>query len=582
MRNLRQHSWMICFLLIVPLIFSCKKKTTEPDVIASFTYKVDTVDFKKVHFTSESQNFASLSWNFGDNTAASSEANPVHTFAAIGEYTVKITATSPAGVVDTYSEKITISDPNAELTKLVGDASKTWKLLRSTITGRYPLECGPEDHSQIWWAMGKDNDELANRPCMLNDEWTFFRDGSFTYDAKGDYWAEGGIFNPSNICAATTSMVGPNGEDLSAWGNGTHTFQLTAGSPGTLKAIGMGAFVGFIKLGNGSETKIPLDHVTYNVIKLTDGPVDTLIVEGVYRWDPAVSGGYWRFVLVHYDDPSQEPPIPGNKPSVNFTTEVSGLTVTFTNTTTGATSYLWDFGDGATSTAQNPVHTYATDGIYTVQLTGTNINGSNSASTLMFLSNTALTQSLLEGTWKIRVEEKSIFVGSGLGKSDWWTCPKANLVSGTGVDDWTCMTDDEFIFSANGNMEFKTMGSTRNDGYFGTPNGCWSDAQILASPGAPFSSAVHTYTFTPATGTSRPIILLTSAATKAAFLGFYKGYYGGENGNDNTKPANGGVGTNKYEVMGYADTGTKKYLFVSVDISADHSGGSAWSVILEK
>jgi hypothetical protein len=34
--------------------------------------------------------------------------------------------------------------------------------------------------------------------------------------------------------------------------------------------------------------------------------------------------------------------------------------------------------------------------------------------------------------------------------------------------------------------------------------------------------------------------------------------------------------------MGYANTGTKEYLFVSVDISADHSGSSAWSVILER
>ncbi len=574
---------MFYFLLIIPFIMSCKKDAVEPDVIASFTFTLDATDFKKVTFKNESQSYASVSWNFGDNTATSTEVNPVHTYAAPGEYTVKLTAISPAGVSDTYSEKISITDPNAELTKLVGDVSKTWKLLRSTITGRYPLEVGPEDRSQIWWAMGRDNDELAKRPCMLNDEWTFFRDGKLVFDAKSDYWAEGGIYLPDNICASTDNMVGVNGEDLKAWGSGTHSFVMTPGTNPTLKSVGLGAFVGFCKLGNGSETKIPLDQVTYNIIKLTDGAVDTLIIEGVYKWDPAQSGGYWRFVLMHYDDPSQEPPIPGNKPSVGFSTVIDGLTVSFTNTSTDATTYLWDFGDGQTSAEMSPNHTYATDGIYNITLTGTNANGSASATTMVFLSSTVLTEALLQGgAWKVRVEEKSVFVGPGLGRSDWWSLPKNFLNGGgTGTEDWTCLADDQFTFGAAGVYTYATNGSGRNDGYFGTPNGCWTDAQIAGSPGAPFGSATHSYVFTPASGANRPIIELTNGAGFAAFIGFYKGYYGGEN-NDITKPANGGFSVNKYEVMGYANTGTKEYLFVSVDITLEHNGGSAWSVILER
>ena len=39
------------------------------------------------------------------------------------------------------------------------------------------------------------------------------------------------------------------------------------------------------------------------------------------------------------------------------------LAVTFTNSSSGnVTSYSWNFGDGSTSTGQNPVHTYATAG----------------------------------------------------------------------------------------------------------------------------------------------------------------------------------------------------------------------------
>lgn len=45
---------------------------------------------------------------------------------------------------------------------------------------------------------------------------------------------------------------------------------------------------------------------------------------------------------------------------------------TFTNTSVGATTYAWDFGDGNTSTTTSPVHEYAAAGTYTVTLTATN------------------------------------------------------------------------------------------------------------------------------------------------------------------------------------------------------------------
>lgn len=46
-------------------------------------------------------------------------------------------------------------------------------------------------------------------------------------------------------------------------------------------------------------------------------------------------------------------------------------------TSNGATSWNWDFGDGTTSTLQNPVHQYSNDGTFTVTLTATNSFGSN-------------------------------------------------------------------------------------------------------------------------------------------------------------------------------------------------------------
>jgi serine protease len=66
-------------------------------------------------------------------------------------------------------------------------------------------------------------------------------------------------------------------------------------------------------------------------------------------------------------------------PTANFTSSTSGLTATFTDTSTDAqnniTSRSWNFGDGTTSTATNPSKTYAAAGTYTVTLTVTDAGG---------------------------------------------------------------------------------------------------------------------------------------------------------------------------------------------------------------
>ncbi|KAB2860802.1 MAG: PKD domain-containing protein, partial [Anaerolineae bacterium] len=48
------------------------------------------------------------------------------------------------------------------------------------------------------------------------------------------------------------------------------------------------------------------------------------------------------------------------------------LTVQFTDTSVGAVSWAWDFGDGNTSTDQNPTHQYTTVGVFNVTLTVSN------------------------------------------------------------------------------------------------------------------------------------------------------------------------------------------------------------------
>lgn len=72
---------------------------------------------------------------------------------------------------------------------------------------------------------------------------------------------------------------------------------------------------------------------------------------------------------------------------VIYTVNVDGLTATFTNQTKGVTTYKWDFGDGATSTEENPVHTYAVKGKYVPTLYVTTASGQNfEGSTVLRLS----------------------------------------------------------------------------------------------------------------------------------------------------------------------------------------------------
>jgi len=73
----------------------------------------------------------------------------------------------------------------------------------------------------------------------------------------------------------------------------------------------------------------------------------------------------------------------GDAPTASFSaaplTGPAPLEVNFTDASTGATAWQWSFGDGTTSTEQNPAHTYAVPGTYTVSLLASNLFGSASA-----------------------------------------------------------------------------------------------------------------------------------------------------------------------------------------------------------
>ncbi len=84
-------------------------------------------------------------------------------------------------------------------------------------------------------------------------------------------------------------------------------------------------------------------------------------------------------------------------PKAAFTFTTNALDATFTNTSTDAEStatalrYKWTFGDGQTSTDQNPMHTYAADGTYdvTLEVLDPGSGTSTTTDTVMVMASTA-------------------------------------------------------------------------------------------------------------------------------------------------------------------------------------------------
>ena len=80
-------------------------------------------------------------------------------------------------------------------------------------------------------------------------------------------------------------------------------------------------------------------------------------------------------------------PIPVADFSADTVSGCVGTDIQFTDTSTGSpTGWSWDFGDGETSTEQNPVHQYTAAGTYTVSLTGKNLFGESTETKTDFIT----------------------------------------------------------------------------------------------------------------------------------------------------------------------------------------------------
>ncbi len=104
----------------------------------------------------------------------------------------------------------------------------------------------------------------------------------------------------------------------------------------------------------------------------------TLQVEDTAAADTGTING-WSLTLSAIGEVSPQPP------RASFEAETQGLTVNFIDSSTDSnndiTQWSWNFGDGATSSDQNPMHVYAASGNYDVELTVTDSEGNTSTST---------------------------------------------------------------------------------------------------------------------------------------------------------------------------------------------------------
>ena len=112
------------------------------------------------------------------------------------------------------------------------------------------------------------------------------------------------------------------------------------------------------------------------------------------------------------------PPVSGEYP----------LAVQFTDTSAGdPTSWSWTFGDGGSSTAQNPAHTYTAAGSYTVSLTATNAQGSDTVTRTGYITVTE------PGTGGSTMHVDSIVVSRVISGRKYYGHASVTIVDGSGA-----------------------------------------------------------------------------------------------------------------------------------------------------
>jgi PKD repeat protein len=243
----------------------------------------------------------------------------------------------------------------------------------SAVSAGYSCTLAIDGDTGMVWAWGlNDSGQLGNNTTdSCSSPVSIARIGSYTAVASG-----------SNFCFAIS-----HDGSLWAWGNNS------SGQLGTGTVVSTSSPVLVSRISSCIAIAVPGGT--------TDSAVYALDSEGrAWAWGPNADGQLGNGTTINRLFPvpvysaTNFIALPGGgegaaigiegstllAPAAEFTADALGgvgpVTVNFTDLSAIATSWLWSFGDGDTSTDQNPTHIYSTAGTYTVTLTATNAVGS--------------------------------------------------------------------------------------------------------------------------------------------------------------------------------------------------------------
>ena len=364
--------------------------TVVQGVTSTFTYNIVPACTlpQTVTFTNSSLNATSYAWDFGDGTT-STTASPIHAYTSNGNYTVKLYSTNSCGtdsLVLAQAVQVSGGAPTGTSATICPGQTATVSASGSNIN----WYCDAQASN----LMQSGSNTYATPP--LSNTITYYAGTTVSPNPVTVGLANDNISTPTNYNAAglrgmnfnSTVAQTLNSVYVYAYGAGGRQFILEDGSGNVIDSATINLINGpqTVQLGfsvpAGNNLLLGINGVP-NLYRNSTGAVfpytssdGTVSITG----NNANAAGRWYFF---YNWQFQQPvcvspltPITvyvlgtgGN----SFTASGTGTpTVSFTPADMTATSYAWDFGDGATSTDQTPVHTYATGGTYTVTLVVSN------------------------------------------------------------------------------------------------------------------------------------------------------------------------------------------------------------------
>jgi len=335
----------------------CENQTfvTSALPVANFTANVTSGALPlSVSFTDLSSNTpTSWFWDFGDGNN-STDQNAAHIYASVGIYTVSLNATNAGGSnVSTQTDYITVAiEPVASFSSNV-------------TSGAVPLSVNFTDESAnspiSWlWDFGDGNTSTDQNPAH-------------TYVAAGTY----------NVTMNATNVGGSNVTTQTNYI--TVAIAPVASFTANVTSGAVPLSVNFTDTSTNTPTSWLWDFGDGNT-STDQNPTYTYTAVGTYsiNLNATNAGGSNISTQTEYITAAFAPV---SNFSANVTEGAVPLSVNFTDTSTNSpTSWLWDFGDGNTSTVQNPAHIYVAAGIYNVSLNATNVGGSNVSTQLSFIT----------------------------------------------------------------------------------------------------------------------------------------------------------------------------------------------------